>query len=174
MRDVRSGYKLLYHKLLMESCIRQHGNRRQLFTAKVFFASLKINVHSGAQLNEEIKTWEEENEDEDNNFYYQCKNCNFYEFPEGELGNPMQLVFTSEVISKSQLTLFEEEEYKPKINTQKVGAWGTCNSCGSTYFMCPICFNDIEFGEDYCSECDTSFYLRRNNNSYILYVRDIK
>jgi hypothetical protein len=71
-------------------------------------------------LNKEIEIWEEDNEED--HFYYECKKCNSYGEDLGgwgEFGNSMNLVFASEVTSKTQLTLFKEEAYKPKINIQK-------------------------------------------------------
>jgi len=136
---------------------------------------LDLSEELQKELNKEIKIWEEDNEKD--HFYYECSKCNSYGEDWGgwgELGNSMRLIFSSEVMSKSQLYLFEKEEYKPKINTQKEGSWGECNICGSTYFMCPICYNDIEFGEDYCSVCETSFSLKNKDGSYILYVQDVR
>jgi len=135
---------------------------------------LDLSEELQKELNKEIEIWEEDNEEE--HFYYECSKCNSYGEDLGgwgELGNSMHLIFSSEAMSKIQLYLFEEEEYKPRINTQKEGSWDKCSICGSTYFMCPICYNDIEFGEDYCSVCETSFSLKNKDGSYILYVQDV-
>lgn len=134
---------------------------------------LELSEELQSQLNQEIQVWEE-NEEENDYLNFECEKCNYDEYAYGELRNPMIIVFASEIMSKYQLTLFEEDEYKLKVNMQKEGFWGICRSCDSKYFICPMCYSYVNFDEDMCPECETSFFLKSNNDSYILFVKDVK
>lgn len=127
------------------------------------------------ELNKEVETWEEGNEEGNCYDSYVCPHCHWDEFGGGNMRNSMNLIFASEAISKIQLNLFIEEEYKYVMPhyTLRQSFWDICTICGNKYFVCPICYCHVNFEDNHCTECETDFSLRRNMMDYTLYIKDV-